>query len=85
MMPPILPDFEPARKAVQATLARMLCAGMKILLFLGGRSPPKPSPLAGWFLGGRRGAVPPRLYAQTLPRAGYVHGRIPEVSVCAWL
>ncbi len=51
-------------------------AGMKIFLFLGGRSPPKPSPRAGCFLGGGRGAAPPRPYAQTLPRAGYVRVRI---------
>ncbi len=48
-------------------------AGMNILLFLGGLRPPKPSPLAGCFLGGGRGAAPPRPYAQTLPQAGYVH------------
>ena len=38
-----------------------------------GLRPPQPSPRAGWFLGGGRGAAAPRPYAQTLPRAGYVH------------
>jgi len=63
-------------------------AGMKILL--GGLRPPKPSrgrvvsregcalpnpPAGGLFPGRGRGAAAPRPYAQTLPRAGYVHIR----------
>ncbi len=49
-------------------------------LFLGGLRPPKPSPLAGWFLGGGRGAAAPRPYAQTLPLAGYSHLSMPTTT-----
>ncbi len=49
-------------------------AGMKIII-PGRAAPSQTLPRAGWFLGGGRGAAAPRPYAQTLPRAGYVHLR----------
>ncbi len=47
----------------QTVMRRAHNARMKIVLFLGGRSPPKPSPLAGCFLGGLRPPTPSRARA----------------------
>jgi len=55
---------------------------MKIFLFLGGLRPPKPSPLAGWFLEGFALSNPPRW--QVVSWEGFALPDPPRWRVGSW-